>query len=173
MIESFEGVAPKLSAEVFVAENATVIGRVELGEGANIWYGCVLRGDVGAIKIGARTNVQDLSVIHVTGGQYDTTIGEDVTIGHRAILHGCEVHDRVLIGMGAIVLDGAVIESDVLVAAGAVVTPGTRIKSGYLALGSPARALRPLAPTEIDFLKKSAAGYVDLARRHATRTSTI
>lgn len=166
MIKPFEGVAPELSAEAFVAETATVIGKVRLGEQANVWYGCVLRGDVGSITVGARTNVQDLTVIHVTGGKFDTTIGDDVTIGHRAILHGCEVHDRVLIGMGAIVLDGAIIESDCLIGAGAVVTPGTRIPAGSMALGSPARVVRPLKEEERAFLLKSAGGYVELAAKH-------
>ena len=166
MIRAFEGTTPVLSAETYVAENATVIGKVMLGEGASVWYGCVLRGDVGSITIGARTNIQDLSVIHVTGGQHDTVIGDDVTVGHRVVLHGCTVHDRVLVGMGAILLDGAVIESDCLIGAGAVVTPGTVIPRGSMALGAPAKVVRPLKQTEIEFLTKSAAHYVELARRH-------
>lgn len=167
MIRAFESAVPELGEGAFVAENATVIGNVKLGAHASVWYGCVVRGDVGSISIGARTNVQDLSVIHVTGGQHDTRIGDDVTIGHRVILHGCTVQDRVLIGMGAIVLDGAVIESDCLIGAGAVVTPGTVIPSGSMALGSPARVVRPLKQSEREFLLKSAAGYVELSGRHA------
>lgn len=166
MIQAFEGIDPELSVGAYIAENATVIGRVRLGEGANVWYGCIIRGDVGEITIGARTNIQDLSVIHVTSGQFDTVIGDDVTVGHRVILHGCTVHDRVLIGMGAIVLDGAVIESDCLIGAGAVVTPGTVIPRGSMALGAPAKVVRPLKQTEVEFLVKSAAHYVELARRH-------
>lgn len=167
MILEYQGVAPRLGRDVFVADGATVLGRVGLGDGASVWYGCVLRGDVGSIEVGARTNVQDLSVVHVTGGKFDTRIGADVTVGHRAILHGCTVEDLVLVGMGAILLDGVHVERECLIGAGAVVTPGTRIPRGSLALGSPARVVRALRSEELQQIRDSGAHYVALARTHA------
>jgi carbonic anhydrase/acetyltransferase-like protein (isoleucine patch superfamily) len=168
VILPFEGKAPSVGDGVFVADTATVLGNVRLGDHASIWYGCVLRGDVGAISIGERTNIQDLTVVHVTGGKFDTHIGADVTVGHRVILHGCTVHDLVLVGMGAILLDGSVVEAETLIAAGALVTPGMRIPSGSLAMGAPARVVRTLSDAEREQLRASAAGYVDLARRHCS-----
>ncbi|MEZ0313236.1 MAG: gamma carbonic anhydrase family protein [Myxococcota bacterium] len=166
MITTYQGIAPDLGRDVFVAPSADVIGRVTLGDEASIWYGCVVRGDVGTITIGARTNIQDLSVVHVTTGTADTVIGADVTVGHRAILHGCTVHDLALIGMGAILLDGSVVETECLVGAGSLVSPGTRIPRGSLAIGSPARVIRPLRDAELAMLRNSAATYVSLANEH-------
>ncbi len=167
MIAPYRGVHPQLGKNVFVAPSADVIGKVVLGDEASIWYGCVLRGDVGTITIGARTNIQDLSVVHITGGVTDTAVGADVTVGHRAILHGCTVHDLALIGMGAILLDGCVIESECIIGAGSLVSPGTRIPRGSLALGSPARVVRPLKESELAMLRSSAAHYVEVAAQHA------
>ena len=121
IIEPYGGRSPRLHASVFVAESGAVIGDVEIGEGSSIWYGVVVRGDVNAIRIGARTNVQDLSVVHVTTDTHPTILGDDVTVGHRAVLHGCTVRDRCLVGIGAIVLDGAEIGPDSMVGAGALV----------------------------------------------------
>ena len=166
MITNYQGIAPQLGRDAFVAPSADVIGRVTLGDEASIWYGCVARGDVGTITIGARTNIQDLSVIHVTSGVADTVIGADVTVGHRVILHGCTVHDLSLIGMGAILLDGSVVESECLIGAGSLLSPGTRIPRGSLALGSPARVVRPLRDNELAMLRTSAAHYVNVAREH-------
>ena len=166
MIASYQGIAPRLGRDVFVAPSADVIGRVTLGDEASIWYGCVVRGDVGTITIGARTNIQDLSVVHITSGTADTLIGADVTVGHRAILHGCTVHDLSLIGMGAILLDGSVVESECLIGAGSLVSSGMRIPRGSLALGSPARVIRPLRDGELAMLRNSAAHYVGVAREH-------
>jgi carbonic anhydrase/acetyltransferase-like protein (isoleucine patch superfamily) len=166
MITTYQDVPPTLGRGVFVAESALVLGRVILGDEANVWYGCVLRGDVGTIRVGARTNIQDLSVVHVTSGTFDTTIGADVTVGHRAILHGCTVEDLVLVGMGAILLDGSVVEPECIIGAGALVSPGTRIPSGSLALGSPAKVVRRLKDAEREHLRSSAQHYVALAREH-------
>jgi carbonic anhydrase/acetyltransferase-like protein (isoleucine patch superfamily) len=168
VIIPFEGKTPSLANDVFVADTATVLGDVRLGEQASVWHGCVLRGDVGAIEVGARTNIQDLTVIHVTGGKFDTTVGADVTVGHRCMLHGCAIGDLVLVGMGAILLDGSVIERECLIGAGALVTPGMRIAEGSLAIGSPARVMRQLTDEEREHLRSSAAAYVELAARHRT-----
>ena len=166
MIVTFEGARPELGPGAFVAPTATVLGKVKLGAGASVWYGCVLRGDVGRITVGARTNVQDLSVVHVTTDRFDATIGSDVTVGHRVILHGCTVGDRVLVGMGAVLLDGALVGVECIVGAGALVTPGTRIPPGSMVLGAPARVVRPLRDDERRGLVEQAAHYVELAGRH-------
>jgi len=166
-LQTFKKYHPMVGNNVFIADNATVIGQVDIADEANIWFGCVLRGDVGRITIGARTNVQDLSMIHVTDGQHDTTIGEDVTIGHRAILHGCTIHDRVLVGMGAIVLDGAVVNQNSMIGAGALISPGTEIPSGVLVLGSPGRVVRKLSDQEQAMLLLSAHHYVALSKEYS------
>lgn len=165
---AFEEFRPQLAEDVFVAPGAAVIGDVVVGAGSSVWYNVVIRGDVQPIRIGERTNIQDLSMVHVTSGRFSTQIGDDVTVGHRAILHGCTVENAVLIGMGAIVLDGAVIGAESIVGAGAVVTQGTRIPPRSLALGSPARVVRELRDDEVAGLYKSATGYVELSRRHET-----
>jgi carbonic anhydrase/acetyltransferase-like protein (isoleucine patch superfamily) len=166
MIVGFEGELPELGPGAFVAPTATVLGKVALGPAASVWYGCVLRGDVGRIRVGARSNIQDLTVVHVTGGKLDTAIGSDVTVGHRVILHGCTVGDRVLVGMGAILLDGVEIGDDCIVGAGALVTPGTKVPTGSLVLGAPAKVARPLEEAERRGLVEQAARYVELAGRH-------
>jgi gamma-carbonic anhydrase len=166
IIRQFGGISPRLHASVFVADGAAVIGDVEIGEGGSIWYGAVVRGDVNVVRIGARTNVQDGSIVHVTTATHPTTIGEDVTIGHRAVLHGCTVKDRCLIGIGAIVLDGAVVGPDAMVGAGALVPPGAVVPPGTLVLGAPAKPKRSLTPEELAHFRASAAHYVALAARH-------
>lgn len=166
MIKAHKGIAPVVSASAFVADNAVVVGQVELGANASIWYGCVLRADVGKIRIGENTNIQDLSVIHIESGTFDTTIGSNVTVGHRAMLHGCTVDDYALIGIGAIVLNGAEVGAESLIGAGSLVTPGTKIPPGVLALGSPCRVKRPLTDAEKAHLRESARHYVELAREH-------
>jgi carbonic anhydrase/acetyltransferase-like protein (isoleucine patch superfamily) len=164
---------PALGARVYVDPTALVIGRVRLAEDVSVWPMCVLRGDVNTIEVGARTNVQDASVLHVTheregqGSGQPLVIGADVTIGHRVILHACAVGDRCLIGMGAIVMDGAVIEDDVLLAAGSVVPPGKRLQARSLYLGNPARRFRVLTAAEVESLAYSAAHYVELKDQHA------
>lgn len=162
---------PIVGESVYVDPDATVIGQVALGDDVSVWPQAVLRGDVNTITIGARSNIQDGSVCHVThdgpytpGGQ-PLVVGEDVTVGHGAILHACTIGDRCLIGMGAIVLDGAVIESDIMVAAGALVSPGKHLVSGFLYRGQPAAQARPLTEKEIEALKYSADHYVRVKNR--------
>ena len=164
---------PQLGARVFVDPTALVSGRVTLEDDVSVWPMCVLRGDVNTIDVGARTNVQDGSVLHVTheregaGGGHPLVVGADVTIGHRVILHGCTVGARCLIGMGAIVMDGVLIEDEVLLAAGSVVPPGKRLQARSLYLGNPARRVRALSAAEIESLAYSAAHYVKLKDQHA------
>ncbi len=165
-IRAYRQQTPTLGARVYVDQTACVVGQVELADDVGIWPMVVMRGDVNHIRIGARTNIQDGSVLHVTrktpelpDGQ-PLLIGEDVTVGHKAMLHGCQIQDRVLIGMGAIVLDGVVIESEVIVGAGSLVPPGKRLASGYLYVGSPVRQSRPLSDAERAFLSRSAQNYV-------------
>lgn len=163
---SFEGKSPVLGDGAWVAPNAQVMGDVELGEGANIWYGAVLRGDVHQIRIGARTNIQDLSVVHITSNEFGTYIGDDVTVGHRAILHGCTVERGSLIGLGAIILDGAHIGEFSLIGAGALISPGKKIPPRSVVLGSPGRIVRQVSDEEVEGFLLSAKHYVELAERH-------
>ena len=159
LIRPYGGKAPRLHGTAFVAETAVVIGDVELGEDSSVWFGSVLRGDIHSIRIGARTNIQDQSVVHVTGGTHPTCVGDDVTVGHRVTLHGCTIQDRCLIGMGSIVLDGAVIGEDSLVGAGSLVPPGMIVPPRKLALGAPARVKRDLTAAEIASFLASAQSY--------------
>lgn len=170
-MRAFENQMPQLGKDVYIDPQATVIGRVRLGDDVSIWPQAVLRGDVNTITIGARSNIQDGVICHVThDGPYlpggaPLVVGEEVTVGHGAILHGATIHDRCLIGMGAIVLDRAVIESDVMVGAGALVAPGKVLASGYLYVGQPAVAVRALRDEEIDSLRYSAQHYVGVKNR--------
>jgi gamma-carbonic anhydrase len=165
-IRPFGGKRPALGRNVFLAETCAVIGDVVVGEESSIWYGTVVRGDVMPIRIGARTSVQDNTVIHVTSDYQGTTIGSDCTVGHSAIVHACTVEDFCLIGMGSIILDGAVIGRGSLVGAGALVTPGTNIPPGSLVIGSPAKVKRPLDDKEREQIAYGAQHYVELARRY-------
>ncbi len=164
IIRSFAGAAPQIHESVFVAENAVIVGNVTIGEQSSVWYNAVLRGDVNSIRIGARTNIQDGSIIHVTSHFFPTVLEDEVTIGHRVMLHGCTVETNSLIGIGAIVLDGARIGANSLVAAGALVTPGTQIPPRSLVMGSPARVKRELSAEEIENLKLFWQNYVNLSR---------
>lgn len=166
VIRPFRGCWPLIAPNAFVAPGAVVIGDVEIGADANIWYGCVIRGDVHEIRIGPRTNLQDGTVVHVTHGKFGTYIGADVTIGHMALIHACTLEDRAFIGMKACVMDGAVVESEGMVAAGAVVTPGKRIRAGEIWAGSPAKLLRTLGPEEKAHFLDTARRYVELSREH-------
>lgn len=163
---SYHGKVPEIHEGAWIAPGAFVIGDVELGEDSSIWYNSVVRGDVHAIRIGARTNIQDLSMIHVSSGLSGTTIGDDVTVGHRAILHACTVEDACLIGMGAIVLDGASIGTGSLIGAGALITPGTEIPQRSVVLGSPGKVVRQVSDEEYAGFLKSASHYVKLMRTH-------
>lgn len=162
-IVPFGEALPRVPGDCFVADSARVIGDVELGPETSIWWGSIVRGDVMWIRIGARVNVQDLSVVHVTSKKHPTVIGDDVTIGHRAILHGCTVEPRALIGMGAIVMDAAVVGEEAMVGAGALVSPGTIIPPRMLALGAPAKVVRALREDELAYLRQSAMHYSQLA----------
>ena len=157
---------PKIHESAFIAENAVIIGDVEIGPEASIWYGCVLRGDVNNIKIGARSNIQDGTVIHVSSISQGTYVGEDVTVGHCALLHACTVGDQAFIGMKACVMDDSKVESCAQVAAGALVTPGKTVPSGQLWAGSPACHMRDLSEDAIEDIKKSAEHYVRLSREY-------
>ncbi len=171
MIRGILGKQPALGKGVFVAETAAVIGDVEIGDQSSVWYGTVIRGDVMPIRIGARTSLQDNSVIHVTAGRYGTTIGSDCTIGHNAIIHACIVEDLCLIGMGSIILDGARIGRGSLVGAGALVTPGTDIPPDSLVIGSPAKVKRTINDKEREQIVYGAAHYVELTRRYLAEGS--
>lgn len=166
MMHEFEGKKPKQGERVFIAPTACVIGDVVLGDDSSVWYHTVLRGDIFPIRIGVRTNIQDLCVGHVTGGEHALTLGDEVTVGHRVILHGCTIKDRSLIGMGAVVMDAAEVGEEAMVGAGAIVIPKTKIPPRTLALGAPAKVKRDLTSEEIQFLKLSALHYVELAKRH-------
>ncbi|MGM0624137.1 MAG: gamma carbonic anhydrase family protein [Campylobacterota bacterium] len=167
MLIGYKGLLPKLQEDVFIAPTASVVGDVQIGKDSSIWFGTVVRGDVHSIKIGARTSIQDLSMVHVTHfkGEDTTTgnptiIGDDVTIGHKVMLHGCHIKDRVLVGMSATVLDGAVIGEDSIVGAGALVTKNKQFPPRSLIMGSPAKVVRELSEEEVTELSASATRYV-------------
>jgi carbonic anhydrase/acetyltransferase-like protein (isoleucine patch superfamily) len=166
MIRPFQGILPVIPKSVFVEETAVVIGDVVMGEDCSAWFNSVIRGDVNYIRIGDRTNVQDLCVLHVTHDTAPLVIGNDVTIGHNVVLHGCTIKDRVLIGMGAIIMDGAVIGEDCVVGAGALVTEGTIVPPKSLILGSPAKVKRPVTNTELAWIKESAQNYIKYAKQY-------
>jgi carbonic anhydrase/acetyltransferase-like protein (isoleucine patch superfamily) len=171
-ILGFDGASPRLAPTAWIAPGAVVVGDVEIGDGSSVWFQTVVRGDVNRIRIGARTNVQDLTMVHVTGGTHPTVVGDDVTIGHRVVLHGCTVGDRCLVGIGAVVLDGTVVEEEAMVGAGALVPPGMVVPSGKLVLGAPAKVRRDLTEEERAFFRTSAAryaGYAALYRAEETR----
>ena len=171
-IRPFERHAPRIHPTAYIDESAVVIGDVEIGEDSSVWPLCVVRGDIQSIRIGARTSIQDGTIVHVThdsrfcpGGQ-PTLIGNDVTVGHKVILHACTVEDYCLIGMGAIVMDKAVVRTRVTVGAGSVVPSGKILESGYLYVGSPVKQVRPLSDRELEFLEYSAQNYRRLKDRH-------
>lgn len=145
LIKELRGIIPKFGEDCFLAENSTIIGDVEMGNQCSVWFNAVVRGDVNSIRMGDRVNVQDGAVIHCTFEKTKTLIGNDVSIGHNALVHGCTIHDKVLIGMGAIVMDDAVVESNCIIAAGAVVLQNSHLKSGFIYAGVPAKAVKPLS----------------------------
>ena len=166
IVRTYQGKTPELGEQVFLAENAAVIGDVIIGARSSVWYGVVARGDVHHIRIGSETSIQDNSVLHVTGGLSPTLVGNRCTVGHGVTLHGCTVEDECLIGMGAILLDGARVGRHCIVGAGALVTPGTVIPEGHMALGAPARVKRRLTDAELAQIQSSADGYIELAKRY-------
>lgn len=151
---------PKLGENCFIAENATIVGDVVLGNDCSVWFNTVIRGDVNSIRIGNKTNIQDGAVIHCTYQRAATVIGNNVSIGHNAIVHGCTVEDNVLIGMGAIVMDNAVVQTNCIVAAGAIVLENTICESGYIYAGIPAKKVKPVSEAQIAGLDKTANNYV-------------
>lgn len=164
----FNGISPKLEDTCYIDSSAIVVGDVQVGTHSSLWPYVVARGDVNFIRIGSRSNIQDASVLHVTRKSqtlpngYPLYIGDDVTVGHKVMLHGCTLGDRILVGMGAIIMDGAVVQDDVMIAAGALVPPNKTLESGFLYVGSPVKQARPLTEEEKAFLAKSAQNYVEL-----------
>jgi len=167
VILPFKGVSPKIHETAFVAPGASIFGDVVIGEQSSIWPGCVLRGDVDVIRVGKRSNIQDGTIVHLSRGA-PTIVGDDVTVGHGAILHGCTLGDQSFVGMGATILDGAVVEKGAMLGAGSLLTNNKRIPSGQLWAGSPAKFMRDLKPEEIEGFLPHAQNYVDLSRVYKT-----
>lgn len=171
-IESFETISPSIDSTAYVHHQALVVGDVTIGQHSSVWPFTVVRGDVNSIRIGCNTNIQDNSVLHVTHdgpykpGGYALEIGDEVTVGHRVILHGCKVGNQCLIGMGAIVMDDVILQDKLIIGAGSLVAPGKELTSGYLYLGQPARRVRELTEQEIESLAYSAQHYVRLKNRY-------
>ena len=166
MIKPFNNIEPKIHPTAFIAENAIIIGDVEIGEDASVWFGAVLRGDVNHIRIGARTNIQDMTMIHVSSKTHATILEDEITVGHRVTLHGCHVESGCLIGIGAILLDGVRVGKNSLVAAGSLVTPGTQIPPNSLVMGTPAKVKRELTSDELAKLQQSWRNYVELKQHY-------
>ncbi len=171
MIRTFQGIKPTIPDSCFIEDTAVVIGDVVMGVDCSVWFNAVIRGDVNHIRIGKRTNVQDLCMLHVTHDTHPLVIGNEVTIGHSVVLHGCTIKDRVLVGMGAIVMDGAVIGEDSVVGAGALVVEGTVVPPKSLILGSPGRVRRGVSDAELAWIKESAANYVKYASQYLNDSS--
>lgn len=165
MIVKYEENKPEIHDTCFIAKSADLIGNINIGANSSIWYNCVLRGDENKIIIGKNTNIQDGTIIHINK-ELDTIIGDNVTVGHNAIIHACKIGNNVLIGMGAIILDGAEIEDNVIVGAGSLIPPGKKIPAGSLVIGSPAKVKRDLSETEINELTISAIDYVGFSKKH-------
>lgn len=166
MVRSFNEISPKVHETAFVTDDAIVIGDVEIGEDASVWFGSIIRGDVNYIRIGARTNIQDMTVIHVSSNTHATVIEDEVTVGHRVVLHGCHVEHGCLIGIGAILMDGVRVGAQSLVAAGTLLTPGTQIPPRSMVMGSPGRVRRELTEDEIAYLDRSWQNYVELKKHY-------
>jgi carbonic anhydrase/acetyltransferase-like protein (isoleucine patch superfamily) len=166
LIVPYKGFVPQVASSAFIAPNATLIGNVEIGENASIWFGVILRGDGQAIRIGENSNLQDGTVVHIASRGLMTTVGRDVTVGHMVLLHACEVQDGAFIGMHSTVLDGAVVESGAMVAAGAVVTPRKIVRRGELWAGNPATKMRDFTEKDYENFKRVVAGYVTMARNY-------
>lgn len=176
-VKSYKGITPTIGKDVFIEDSAVLYGDITLNDDVSIWPLVAARGDVNTITIGARSNIQDGTVLHVTRKSPSNpdgnplVIGEDVTIGHKAMLHGCTVGNRVLIGMGAIIMDGAVVGDDVIVGAGSLVPPNKKLEPGYLYVGNPAKQARPLKDSEVAFLKISAVNYVNLKNEYIEQSN--
>lgn len=166
MIRPFNNIDPKIHETAFIADDAIIIGDVEIGEDASVWYGSIIRGDVNYIRIGARTNIQDGTIIHVSSKKHATILEDEITVGHRVTLHGCHVESGCLIGIGAILMDGVRVGRNSLIGAGSLLTPGTQIPPRSLVLGSPARVKRELTDDELAYLDKSWRNYVELKKHY-------
>lgn len=169
LILPYQNFMPEIADDAFIAPNATVVGRTKIGSQSSLWFNVVIRGDVEPITIGARTNIQDGTIVHVTGGDAATVIGDDVLVGHCAIIHGCTLESGSFVGMGATVLDNAIVETGAMVAAGAMVTPGKVVKAGELWAGSPAKFFRELSPEERENLTSGAEGYRRLGQEYKAK----
>ncbi|XQW85176.1 gamma carbonic anhydrase family protein [Thalassotalea piscium] len=171
-VRSFKGINPKIDNGVYIDSSSVIVGDIHLAQDVSIWPLVSARGDVNIIRIGARTNIQDGTVLHVTRkGEHNADgfpliIGDDVTVGHKCMLHGCTLGNRILVGMGAIIMDGVVVQDDVFIGAGSLVPPNKTLESGYLYVGNPAKQARPLKESEIAFLKQSALNYVELKNEY-------
>ena len=166
LIFAYQDSLPSISDEAFIAPNATIIGDVVIGADSGIWFNCLLRGDVNEIRIGERTNIQDGTIIHVSGQGQGTYIGDDITVGHMALIHACTLQDGCFIGMKATVMDGALVESGAMVAAGALVSPGKCVPAGQMWSGTPARYVRDLRQSDLEMIRYTAPHYVKLAHRY-------
>lgn len=166
MLKPYKGINPKLGTEVFIEESAQIIGDVEIGDLSSVWFNAVVRGDVHYIRIGKRTNVQDNCTLHVTKDIFPLIIGDDITIGHNVVLHGCTVKDRCLIGMGAIILDNAEVGEDSIIGAGSLITEGMKVPPGSLVLGIPGKVARVTRADERERILKSAKNYIEYARNY-------
>ena len=166
MLRTYRGIAPTVATSAFIEDTAVVIGDVAIGSESSVWFHAVVRGDVHSIRIGHRTNIQDLCLLHVTHDTHPLTLGDDITVGHHVVLHGCTIHDRVLIGMGTIIMDGVVIEEDCIIGAGSLITGNIHIPSRSLVTGSPAKVKRLLTEAEIQWIKESAANYIRYAQQY-------
>jgi carbonic anhydrase/acetyltransferase-like protein (isoleucine patch superfamily) len=166
LILPFRGKTPQIASDAFIAENTTIIGDVTIGAGASIWFNCVLRGDTNFIRVGARSNLQDGTIVHVSREFNGTTIGDDVLIGHMAMIHACTIENSAFVGMTACVMDDAVVETGAMVAAGALVPPGKRVKSGELWAGRPAKFMRTLSEMERDMMARGVEHYCELAQEY-------
>ncbi|MBF9253487.1 gamma carbonic anhydrase family protein [Pontibacter sp. 172403-2] len=155
-----KGVKPQMGENCFIAENATLVGDVQLGNDCSVWFNAVIRGDVNSIRIGDKTNIQDGAVIHCTYQKAATTIGNNVSVGHNAIVHGCTIEDNVLVGMGSIVMDNALVQQHCIIAAGAIVLENTVCESGWIYAGIPARKVKQLSPEQVEGLSRVAGNYV-------------
>lgn len=178
MIRTFQGITPTIPRSCFIEDTGIVIGDVVMGEQCSVWFHAVIRGDVHYIRLGDRTNVQDLCMLHVTHDTHPLIIGSDVTIGHHVVLHGCTIRDRVLVGMGAIIMDGAVIGEDSVIGAGALLTEHTVIPAKSVVLGSPAKVRRQVTEEELSWIRESAANYIRYAGQYtddsgSTRTGFL
>jgi carbonic anhydrase/acetyltransferase-like protein (isoleucine patch superfamily) len=166
MLQAFEGKSPRVADSALIQDSAVLIGDVVIAERSSVWFHTVIRGDIHFIRIGERTNIQDLSLLHVKRGEGPVVVGNGVTVGHRAVLHACKVDDNVLVGIGAIILDGAQVGSDSVVGAGSLVPPGKIIPPRSFVLGSPARVVRPVTSGEMDWIRDTAERYVNYTHRY-------